>query len=101
MGTSLHRHLKRRYAGPSGRTEIRIGRYRIDAVTEDDRGEVLIEIQHGSLAAIRDKVRQLTRRRRVLLVKPVIGRKRLIRCAHGGGPVIGERTSPRQGRLLE
>ncbi len=101
METSLHRQLKQLYAGPAGRTEIRLGTFRVDAVTHDECGEVLVEIQHGPLWAIRDKVRHLTKRRRVRVVKPIVGRKRLIRCNRPGGQVICERNSPRQGRLLE
>lgn len=55
METSLHRQLKRRYAGRDGETEVRLGSYRIDAVAGDE----LVEIQLGSLGALRDKVRAL------------------------------------------
>ena len=55
METSLHRELKRLYAGDGARTEVVVERYRIDAVRDGQ----LIEIQHGSLAAIRDKIRRL------------------------------------------
>jgi hypothetical protein len=101
METSLHRELKRLYAGPEGRTEVRVGRFRVDAVVEDDRGEELIEIQHGPLSVIRDKIQQLTKRRRVRIVKPIIGRKRLIKRECRGGPIVSQRLSPRRGRLLE
>ena len=51
--TSLHRDLKALYAGDghAARREVRWGDYRIDVVTADE----LVEIQHGSLAAIRGK----------------------------------------------
>src|SRR4029453_11751276 len=51
--TSLHRELKAMYAGngSAARREVRWGNYRIDVVTADE----LVEIQHGSLAAIRGK----------------------------------------------
>jgi hypothetical protein len=101
METSLHRQLKSHYAGPDGRTEVRIGRFRVDAVVSDGRGEQLIEIQHGPLWVIRDKIRELTRRHRVRIVKPIVGRKRLIKLSRKGGRVIDERLSPRQGNLLE
>jgi hypothetical protein len=101
METSLHRELKRHYAGPDGRTEVRLGRFRVDAVVCNGRGEQLIEIQHGPLWVIRDKIRKLTRRHRVRIVKPIIGRKRLIKLTGKGGRVIDERLSPRQGKLLE
>jgi hypothetical protein len=101
METSLHRELKRHYAGPGERTEVRVGRFRVDAVVRDRRGEQFIEIQHGPLWVIRDKIRSLTRRNRVRIVKPIIGRKRLIKLSRKGGRTIDERMSPRQGNLLE
>ena len=76
METSLHRELKRIYAGDGARTEVRrSSSYRIDAV-RDGR---LIEIQHGSLAAIRDKIRRLLDAHRVLVVKPIVARKLLVK----------------------
>jgi hypothetical protein len=101
METSLHRELKRLYAGQMGRTEVRLGRFRVDAIVEDELGRELIEIQHGSLWAIRDKIRRLTRRHRVRVVKPIVGRKLLIKLSERKGRVIDQRFSPRQGRLCE
>ncbi|MCO6454419.1 MAG: hypothetical protein J5I93_03805 [Pirellulaceae bacterium] len=97
METSLHRQLKAEYAGPDARTEVPLGRYRIDVVTADR----LVEIQHGSLAAIRDKIRHLLRRHQVTVVKPIITRKVLVRLAARGGPVVSRRASPKRGRLLD
>ena len=54
-----------------GKFEVAVAGFRIDAVS---RGR-LIEIQHGSLAAIRDKLRVLLAHRRVLLVKPIVASK--------------------------
>ena len=73
METSLHRQLKDVYADPGARLEAPLGNYRIDVVRDGE----LIEIQHGSLAAIRDKVRDLLRDHRVLVVKPIVRRKQL------------------------
>jgi len=101
METSLHRELKRHYAGPDGRTEVRIGRFRVDAVVGNGPSKQLIEIQHGPLWVIRDKIRELTRRHRVRIVKPIIGRKQLIKLSRKGGRIVDERMSPRQGKLLE
>ena len=75
METSLHRELKERYAAEEGRTEVVVDRYRIDAVV----GEELIEIQHGPLAAIRDKVGRLLDGHHVRVVKPIIARKLLVK----------------------
>ena len=55
MESSLHRSLKSLYAGDAAATEVKIGRFRIDVVRQDE----LIEIQLGSLASLRDKVREL------------------------------------------
>ncbi len=97
METSLHRELKRLYAGDDARTEVRLGGYRIDAVAGDE----LIEIQHGSLAAIRDKVRRLLERHRVRIVKPIVARKTLIKRSSADGREVSRRASPKRGQLLD
>lgn len=97
METSLHRDLKTLYAAPEAQFEVALGNYRIDVVS-DDR---LVEIQHGSLSAIRDKVRKLVERHDVLVVKPIVSRKLLVRLARKGGRVVGRRMSPKRGRLLD
>ena len=97
METSLHRELKTRYAGDGARTEVPVGRYRVDVV----RGDQLVEIQHGSLAAIRDKVRRLLQEHRVLVVKPIVARKLLVKQAAKGGCVRGRRASPKRGSILD
>lgn len=96
METSLHRELKERYAGVDAQVEVPLGKYRIDAVVDD----VLIEVQHGSLAAIRDKIRHLVKDYEVLVVKPLIHRKRLIKRSDEAGPVVDQRWSPKKGSLL-
>ena len=58
METSLHRQLKEYYARSEARYEVPVDGFRIDVVN----GKILVEIQHGSLAAIRDKLRQLLKR---------------------------------------
>jgi len=97
METSLHRDLKALYAGEDAQTEVTLGAYRIDVVS----GDQLVEIQHGSLAAIRDKVRSLLAEHRVLVVKPIVATKRLIKQSARGGRVTGRRMSPKRGRLLD
>jgi len=94
--TSLHRRLKEIYASDGGQTEAALGRYRIDVITDAE----LIEIQHGSLAAIRDKIRQLTAKHQVRVVKPLVTRKHLVKLDEHGEP--GQRRlSPKRGRLLD
>ena len=92
METSLHRQLKAIYAGKRSRQEVACDGYRIDAVC---RGQ-LIEVQHGSLAAIRDKVRALLKNHRVRVVKPLVARKLLIKQSERKGKVISRRYSPKR-----
>ena len=75
METSLHRELKLRYAGPDARTEVRFGRYRVDAVA----GGELIEIQNGPLAAISAKIADLLLDHAVRIVKPIVHEKLLVK----------------------
>lgn len=97
METSLHRALKQFYCDENSRTEVKLGRYRIDVV----RGTELIEIQHGSLAAIRDKIRALSDEYDVRVVKPIIVRKTLVKLKRRGGKELERRTSPKRGKLLD
>ena len=61
----------------------------------------MIEIQHGSLAAIRDKIRRLLDDHRVLVVKPIVARKVLVKHSAADGPVVSRRQSPKRGQLLD
>ena len=97
METSLHRQLKHLYAGEGAQQEVVLDGYRIDVVD----GSRLIEIQHGSLAAIRDKVRRLLAGHDVLVVKPIVIRKTIISSRSVGGPIVGRRLSPKRGCLLD
>ena len=97
METSLHRELKRLYAGEAAQCEVRLSGYRIDAVADGE----LIEVQHGPLAAIRDKVRKLLAEHRVRVVKPIIARKQLVYRRRKGGRIARRRLSPKQGKLLD
>lgn len=90
METTLHRQLKALYCGEESQQEIRVGGYRIDAVNEG----TLVEIQQGSLAAIRDKIRDLLQNHQVLVVKPLVARKFLIRRKRRGGAIQSSRYSP-------
>jgi hypothetical protein len=97
METSLHRQLKSLYANRRSRFEVPVGRYRIDVVS----GRRLVEIQHGPLAVIRDKIRKLLETHRVTVVKPIVVRKLLVKQAAKGGPVVSRRLSPKRGQLLD
>lgn len=97
METSLHRELKALYGGPEAMREVRHGRYRIDVIDGDE----LIEIQHASLASIRDKIRDLLKQSRVRIVKPIIASKLLVKRRRKGGKVVERRMSPKRGRLID
>ncbi len=97
METSLHRELKRLYAGDAAQTEVRLGKYRVDAVA----GDLLVEVQHGKLSAIRRKVQDLSAEHRVLVVKPIVVRKLLVRQSCAGGSVTSRRLSPKRGSLVD
>ena len=97
METSLHRDLKTLYAGQDAQFEVSLGDYRIDVVS----GGRLVEIQHGSLAAIRDKVKTLLNDHPVVVVKPIVVQKLLVKRACKDGPVTGRRISPKRGTLLD
>jgi len=97
METTLHRQLKALYAGPEACVEQRLAGFRIDAICRDR----LIEIQHGSLAAIRTKIARLLENHDVLVVKPLVIRKQLVRLSKRGGKEVSRRLSPKQGSLLD
>lgn len=97
METTLHRQLKALYAGDQGRQEARVDGFRIDAVG-DGR---LIEVQHGSLSAIRRKVARLLEEHDVLVVKPIVLSRLLVKRRRKNGPVQHRRRSPKRGRALD
>jgi hypothetical protein len=97
METSLHRQLKQNYARCEADIEVAIGRYRVDAIRDDE----LIEIQCASLSALRDKSRQLLRRHRLRIVKPVIVRTRIRRLDRVDGQVLSRRMSPKRGAIVD
>ena len=97
METSLHRDLKTLYADQDAQFEVSLGDYRIDVMS----GDRLVEIQHGSLAAIRDKVKTLLKHHTVVVVKPIVVQKLIVKRACKDGPVTGRRMSPKRGTLLD
>jgi hypothetical protein len=97
METSLHRELKALYADDLARVEVRIGKYRIDAVVGDE----LIEIQHGPLTAIRDKIRKLLEDHPVRVVKPIVAAKLLVKQRRKDGRIVERRRSPKQGTIWD
>jgi hypothetical protein len=97
METTLHRQLKALYADEDGQCEVRLGDFRIDAVRQGR----LIEIQHGSLSAIRRKVERLLEQHEVLVVKPLVARKLLIKMDRRRKKEVSRRYSPKRGDFLQ
>ena len=97
METSLHQQLKALYADDTERIEVKLGRFRIDAIVGDE----LIEIQHGSLAAIRDKIQTLVKDHDVRVVKPIVAAKLLVKRQRKNGKILERRQSPKRGTLLD
>ena len=99
METSLHRSLKERYAlGGSGRPEVALAGFRIDAV---DRTGQLVEIQSGPLGPLRRKLASLLPDHRVRIVKPLATRRRIVQRAKRDGPDLRARFSPKRGTLVD
>ncbi|MFO1043925.1 MAG: hypothetical protein U0941_19250 [Planctomycetaceae bacterium] len=96
MESSLHRQLKSLYAGSTDDVEVQVDGYRIDAIV---RGR-LFEIQQASLSALRVKVADLLERHRVVVVKPLVSRKYLIRRNHPDGEIVSARYSPTHETIL-
>jgi hypothetical protein len=97
METTLHRQLKERYATAGALVEQKLGRYRIDVVQPGR----LVEIQVASLAAIRDKIAVLVKKHDVLVVKPIVVRKHLVKLRRAGGKLVSRRMSPKRQTLLD
>jgi hypothetical protein len=97
METTLHRQLKERYTTPGSLVEQRLGRYRIDVVQPNR----LVEIQVASLTAIRDKIAALLKKHHVLVVKPIVVRKHLVKLRRAGGKLVSRRLSPKRQTLLD
>ncbi|MFP6574523.1 MAG: hypothetical protein VB912_05175 [Pirellulaceae bacterium] len=96
METTLHRQLKQLYTDTRSRQEVPLDNYRIDVV----RGDVLVEVQLGSIAAIRDKLHKLLVDHCVLVVKPIIARKHLVKLSGRDGEVVSRRRSPKRGTIM-
>lgn len=95
MESTLHRQLKARYGTTC---EVRLEGFRADALAADG---AWIEVQTGSLAALREKLRQLLPGRPVRVVKPVILERRIIRRDPASGAELSARRSPKRGELAE
>ena len=99
MESTLHRQLKDRY-GPElgGRSEVRVGDYRADAIDPDGR---LIEVQAGPLGALKGKLARWLDAHEVRVIKPIVIERRIVRRDRADGPDRSSRRSPKRGELLD
>ncbi len=93
MEYSLHQQLKELYGTEDAEFEVKLGRYRIDAVLDG----LLIEVQQSSLSAIGDKIQKLCEDHKVLVVKPLVARKTIVKLDQKDGTVVSRRKSPKKG----
>ena len=98
VATSLHQQLKAAYAERlGGEEEVAYGDYRVDVSYPGG----VVEIQHASLASIRGKTEELLENKDVVIVKPLVFRRRLIKYAEKNGPLESRRMSPKRGTWLD
>ncbi|HSJ56714.1 MAG TPA: hypothetical protein VLC95_06015 [Anaerolineae bacterium] len=88
----LHAALKAWYARPGDALEVQVSGYVVDIV----RGDLLIEVQTGSFAAIKNKLLALTAVHPLRLVYPVPRDRWLVRV-DAGGTRLSRRKSPKHG----
>jgi hypothetical protein len=82
----------------SGRPEIALEGFRIDAVDEGGR---LVEVQSGPLGPLRGKLRRLLPEHRIRVVKPVVLYRRIVRRSRPDGSNLSSRRSPKRGALVD
>lgn len=90
----LHASLKEWIAQPGDRFEVKVDRFVIDIVRDD----VFIEIQTGSFASIKSKLKRLVESHRIHLVYPIAQEKWIVKTDPGGDGST-RRKSPKQGRV--
>ena len=89
---SLHAALKLWYADPGDLVEHPVYGYVIDLVRDD----LLIEVQTGGFAPLRDKLHDLTERHPVRVVAPLALTRTIIRVSDDGER-LSSRRSPKHG----
>lgn len=93
---SLHSSIKQWYVVPGDRFEVKVDKYVIDLVREDS----LIEIQTKNFSSIRNKLRELVKYNKVMLVHPIAIEKYIITIEESDA-VISRRKSPKKGKLVD
>jgi hypothetical protein len=91
----LHAALKAWYAEQGDREEVPVEGRQIDLV----RGELLIEIQTGSFAALRRKLAALVETHAVRVVYPIPVEKWIVRVKGDEMRLLGRRKSRKRGRI--
>ncbi len=94
---ALHASLKEWVSKPGDQSEVKVDGFFIDIV----QGDLLIEIQTGSFASIKTKLKKLLRSHRVHLIYPVAREKWIVKLASDGSTQISTRKSPKRGRVEE
>ncbi|MBU3113427.1 hypothetical protein [Clostridium lacusfryxellense] len=93
---SLHSSIKQWYVIPGDRFEVKVDKYVIDLVREDS----LIEIQTKNFSAIGNKLRNLVKYNKVMLVHPIAIEKYIV-TTDESDVVISRRKSPKKGKLMD
>jgi hypothetical protein len=93
----LHAALKEWVAQPGDQFEAAVDGYIVDIV----RGNLLIEIQTGGFASIKDKLLALVERHPVRLVYPVAEQKWIVKLPRGDHGSRNRRKSPKRGTFQE
>ena len=93
--SSLHSTLKYSCTGPGGKTEVLVGEFVADGIRND--GE-LIEVQTGSFAPLKKKVKKLAGKMKVRIIHPIAVIKK-IEVYEKDGSFLYRRKSPIHGSL--
>jgi len=93
----LHAALKTWYAERGARFEVQVGGFVVDIV----QGSLLVEIQTGHFAGVKEKVRALVRDHHLRLVYPIALEKWLLKLPQKRAGETRRRKSPRRGRVEE
>jgi hypothetical protein len=91
----LHASLKAWYAQPGDQFEVAVEGFVIDLVQDG----LLLEIQTGSFASIKQKLIDLTRTHRIRLIYPIAQEKWIIKLAGDGSGGVTRRKSTKRGRV--
>ena len=93
---SLHSSIKQWYVMDGDRFEVKVDKYVIDLVREDS----LIEIQTKNFSAIGNKLRNLVKYNKVMLVHPIAIEKYIV-TTDNTNEIISRRKSPKKGKLMD